>query len=176
MNRKVLISLILVIIWMGFIFFMSSMNKDESDTTSTSIAIDIVDGVDKITKASEEVVKKHQEVTFIKHANHVLRKTAHAFCYFILSLLFLNLLMQINKYTYFIRNIINILFCFFYACTDEIHQTFVSGRGGQFSDVLIDTFGALIGCIIFYLVYKIIVKRKKIQKIRDKKITKCRIA
>ena len=32
-----------------------------------------------------------------------------------------------------------------YACTDEIHQTFVPGRAGMLTDVLIDGGGALIG-------------------------------
>ena len=31
---------------------------------------------------------------------------------------------------------------FFYACTDEIHQLFVPGRSGQFTDVMIDCIGA----------------------------------
>lgn len=106
----------------------------------------------------------------------IYKKSVHALLYFILSLLFLNFLMQVNKYKYCVRNIINILFCFFYALTDELHQTFVSGRGGQFTDVLIDTCGALIGCIYFYLMYRIIMKRKEIQKIRNKKILKCRMA
>ena len=42
---------------------------------------------------------------------------------------------------------------FLYAVSDEIHQTFVPGRSGEVGDVLIDTFGVLIGvcmvCIFF---------------------------
>lgn len=33
---------------------------------------------------------------------------------------------------------------FFYACTDEIHQLFVPGRSGQFTDVMIDCIGAVL--------------------------------
>ena len=36
---------------------------------------------------------------------------------------------------------------FIFACSDELHQTFISGRGGQFSDVLIDCAGGMIGII-----------------------------
>ena len=32
-----------------------------------------------------------------------------------------------------------------YASTDEIHQLFVGGRSGRFTDVLIDTAGGFIG-------------------------------
>ena len=46
---------------------------------------------------------------------------------------------------------------FFYACTDELHQLFVGGRTGQFTDVLIDTTGGIIAIIIIY----IILRRKK---------------
>jgi VanZ family protein len=37
---------------------------------------------------------------------------------------------------------------FLYACTDEFHQTFVPGRAGRFTDVLIDCSGALILCLM----------------------------
>ena len=33
---------------------------------------------------------------------------------------------------------------FFYACTDEFHQLFVPGRAGRFTDVLIDSTGAIL--------------------------------
>ena len=35
-----------------------------------------------------------------------------------------------------------------YAITDEIHQTFVSGRGGQATDVVLDAAGALAGILL----------------------------
>lgn len=42
---------------------------------------------------------------------------------------------------------------FLYACTDEFHQLFVSGRAGRFTDVLIDCFGCAVVtliCLHFY--------------------------
>lgn len=48
----------------------------------------------------------------------------------------------------------SIFFCFIYAITDEFHQTFITGRTGQFSDVIIDTIGASIGSIVYSIVYK----------------------
>ncbi len=44
------------------------------------------------------------------------------------------------------------LVSFVYACTDEFHQTFVAGRAGQFTDVLIDMTGALIALALIFLV------------------------
>ena len=44
------------------------------------------------------------------------------------------------------------LFSFFYACSDEIHQSFIPGRAGQFSDVMIDMKGVLIGVLLVCLI------------------------
>ena len=43
------------------------------------------------------------------------------------------------------------LHSFLYACSDEYHQTFVDGRIGQFSDVLIDMIGVLTGILLVFL-------------------------
>ena len=43
---------------------------------------------------------------------------------------------------------------FLYACTDEFHQTFVPGRAGRFTDVLIDCTGALVLCILVTFVQR----------------------
>jgi len=38
-----------------------------------------------------------------------------------------------------------------YAASDEFHQTFVSGRTGQVSDVMVDTTGGIIGLGLLWL-------------------------
>lgn len=45
-----------------------------------------------------------------------------------------------------------LVFCFLYACSDEFHQTFVPGRAGQFSDVLVDMAGVTAGLLFTLLV------------------------
>ena len=47
-----------------------------------------------------------------------------------------------------------LILTFLYAVTDEVHQLFVQGRAGRFSDVCIDTAGAVIGLFFIYLVWK----------------------
>ncbi len=42
-----------------------------------------------------------------------------------------------------------LLICFVYAISDEIHQTFVPGRGAQISDVVLDSLGAGTGIIVY---------------------------
>jgi VanZ family protein len=44
------------------------------------------------------------------------------------------------------------LICMIYASTDEFHQTFVDGRSGKSTDVLIDTSGTVFATIILCLI------------------------
>lgn len=50
--------------------------------------------------------------------------------------------------------VIAIIIVALYASTDEIHQLFVPGRAGLFTDVLIDTAGGIIGVIVTYFVIR----------------------
>ena len=125
MNQKVLISLILVCAWMGVIFHFSNMESDKSQDKSVGIIKDVIEKIDKIMKASPETIKKHQSREFLERANYYFRRSAHAFVYFILSILMINFLWQLHKYSLCKCNVISIVFFFFFACTDEYHQTFV---------------------------------------------------
>ena len=58
------------------------------------------------------------------------------------------------------RAIITIVSGALYAMTDEIHQTFISGRSGQITDVLLDTFGVIVGTIFVTYIFKIIIEKK----------------
>ena len=46
----------------------------------------------------------------------------------------------------------------FYAISDEFHQIFVDGRSCEIRDWAIDTVGALVGALAFYIIYIIIKK------------------
>ena len=46
----------------------------------------------------------------------------------------------------------------FYAISDEFHQLFVDGRSCEIRDWAIDTVGALVGALAFYIIYIIIKK------------------
>lgn len=128
------------IIWMIFIFIMSHTVGTVSSQQSSFIA-DIITQYLKI---------DYSLLTFI------IRKTAHMSEYAVLLLL---LHFGITKiYTHKYSLLISLFVTFIYACSDEIHQLFIPGRSGQFTDVLIDTSGALIMLLIIYS-YKLI-KRK----------------
>lgn len=90
----------------------------------------------------------------IEKWNYPLRKVAYASEYFVFTVLILVALKNsggsgVKMY------VIALIICFIYSCTDEYHQTFVNGRTGQFLDVLIDTLGGFISCIIYNIIIKI---------------------
>ena len=128
----------LVLLCMLTIFFFSSDDADQSTKKSDGLIIrtsELILGRNLNNKEKENIINK-----FVVPV----RKTAHFTIYFILGLCFINLLkeyMVIDK-----RSIVyTILFVAVYACSDEIHQLFVSGRSGELLDVFIDTTGGFIG-------------------------------
>ena len=115
----------------------------------------------KSTKKSDKVItfwyekltnnKINKEV--INKLVYPVRKSAHIIIYLILGLLFISLLYEFNITTK-IMIISSILFCFIYACSDEIHQLFVVGRSGEVKDIILDTIGSTIGIFVYYLYRK----------------------
>ena len=69
-----------------------------------------------------------------------LRKLAHISEYTILTLLLINALKEQGLSRKKIL-LLAISLAFFYAISDEYHQTFILGRNGTFRDVLIDSSG-----------------------------------
>ncbi|MEQ8199440.1 MAG: VanZ family protein, partial [Clostridiaceae bacterium] len=99
---------------------------------------------------------------------YIVRKNAHAFEYFILAIL-----TGASFFSHGIRGrravVYILVFCLFYAATDEFHQLFVSGRSAMFTDVVIDFSGAAMGTVLFYIgYYTVWIKRKQEYKTADK--------
>ncbi|GIV44333.1 MAG: teicoplanin resistance protein VanZ [Bacteroidia bacterium] len=113
---------------MILIYFFSAMPSDESSLQhSRVIAFFAYLGIDLFQILGSNAV-------------FWVRKTAHFIIFGTLSL----------TYFYgFLKNqiprtfLLAFLFTFFYAITDETHQYFVPGRSAQYTDVLIDSLGAL---------------------------------
>ena len=145
-----IINIILLITWMGVIFNFSSDIGSVSAHKSDRLLIRIVETVKK------EKLTQEQKEEIIKKYGPVIRKLAHIFLYFILSILSFALLYRFYKLKP-VTIIYTLIFCFIYACTDEIHQIFVSDRGPSIVDVLIDSLGSLIFLILPSL---ILLKRK----------------
>lgn len=147
-------SWILVFLWMILIFASSSMSGATSDRASKGLISKVAEQIINITNdegLTDTELTNDKVETISKKLNYPVRKVAHTFVYCVLAFLVLNAFhrsgIENKKYLF------AILFCFIYACLDEIHQLFV-GRSGQILDVIIDSGGALIGCFIYYIITK----------------------
>ncbi|WP_373598210.1 VanZ family protein [Paraclostridium bifermentans] len=141
--------LVLTILWMIFIFYMSHQPATASDAQSGGF-MEMLSNLPIIGGVLADFMK-------LDIAVFVVRKSAHMFLYFILSILiYLAIHNKYNVKAYIISFILTAL----YACTDEVHQLFIQGRSGEIRDVLIDSSGALIGLILVYIINKIIIKKK----------------
>ena len=148
---------ILLVIWMGFIFSMSSQNSEISSNTSGETIRVILSLVPKFTEQSEEV----QEQT-VESLQFIARKSAHFIAYMILGIILILLLLEfsnINK-----KPQLALALCVAYAISDEFHQFFVPGRASQVRDVLIDSLGSLTGIMLVLLCMKIFnMKKSKVE-------------
>ena len=104
-----------------------------------------------------------REINAYAMSIHILiRKIAHVTEYFILSFcVFLPLRVWFYKSdapdprkVLIKKNLIpTFLICLCYASADELFQSFVPGRHGTPVDVLIDSIGITLGCIILFICY-----------------------
>lgn len=139
MNKnKKMISWIMLIAWMGIIFFMSHQPGEVSSSQSELV----------LRIFSFLGIELNQY--FGELATLVIRKTAHFSEYLILFLFAYN----VSRFYFTTKKarLYSIIFVFLYASTDEFHQYFIPGRNMAFKDVLIDTSGGVIG----YLIMKIV--------------------
>ena len=144
MKTKI-INIILVIISMLAIFLFSSEKADDSNITSRKITSKFVRVIDK------DKDKQKLKAT-VEEKDSITRKAAHFLEYALLGFLVLNMLKDYKKINIKLI-IISILICILYAISDEIHQYFVPGRSCQFTDVLIDSTGSVLGTILYFYIF-----------------------
>jgi len=123
-----------VILWMGFIFAMST------DLGSSEHSSRIIEPVIRWIKP-DATPEQFEFVHFI------VRKLGHLSEYAVLGLLVFRALRHtlpapLAKFSWQTAGIA-LLITAAYAATDEVHQSFVPGRTPAFGDVLIDSSGAL---------------------------------
>ena len=134
-NRKAVIAWLAVLIWMGVIFYFSHQPGDVSGETSGRI-VEMISGA--VTTVLPFVDIPEEGLHF------VIRKGAHFSIYAVLGLLSFNAFLQSGvkgkKALFFAW-----LLATAYAGVDEYHQTFIPGRSGEVTDVMIDSAGAITG-------------------------------
>ncbi len=142
------INIILLIIWMIIIFLFSQDSGVSSSNKSDTLANDVISFISDITNTDYDKLYSKLDLVI-----HIIRKSAHFLEYFILGFLAIRVLKDYNALDTRLC-VIGILLCFLYACSDEIHQLFVSERSGRISDVFIDTVGASLSIYLYYLFHK----------------------
>lgn len=146
-----------VVIIMAMIFFFSSKPAVISQESSLSITRAVVNVYEKITNVAIETADRMQ---LLSSLDHVVRKTAHFLEYAALAA---SLVLNFTIWKVDLRRNLglSVLITTAYAITDEFHQTFIPGRSGQVSDVLLDSCGGITGALLFILLITIFMKKKR---------------
>ena len=158
---KRIIFAILIIINCIIIFNFSAQNSEKSNQTSGVF-------VERTVSIITDINKNVKKESITDMVTIFVRKTAHFSIYALLGVWLMN-----EANTFQISNkkkiIICLIFGFLYAISDELHQSFVSGRSTEFRDVCIDTCGALFGIsLVFIFSYFRKNLNKKIKQIESK--------
>ena len=151
-----LLSLVPTILLLFLIFGFSAQDGESSGSLSFQISLFLVNLVSPLLPAamSEEVLLERAELI-----HYFVRKAAHMTEYFLLALsLQLPLSTWLSKHLVpKLRILTGFAATVLFAALDEFHQSFVPGRSGNFTDVCIDSTGALIASVcllIFYSLYQ----------------------
>lgn len=109
---------------------------------------------------SSQIVLWIQTYLHIPISEFIVRKAAHMSEY---ALLTLTLIYGFYKNHYPIQKIMiySLIGTFLYACSDEMHQLFIGGRAGQFTDVLIDICGGCLTIIFYDVLTKLKYKQRR---------------
>lgn len=147
-KKKYILRWTMLVLWMCFIFYMSSRSGSESQEQS-DLVLSILNFFG---------LQLNESIKNI--ASFIVRKTAHVTEYMILYILIFRV---VTLYSNTKKSKLIALFCMvLYASTDEIHQLFVPGRSGMVRDVFIDSIGGIIGVGITFI-YENIKKKKSLK-------------
>ena len=151
-----LLSFVPTALLLFLIFGFSAQDGESSGSLSFQISLFLVKLASPLLPAamSEELLIERAELI-----HYFVRKAAHMTEYFLLALS-----LQLPLSAWFSRQLapkLRVLTGFaatvLFAALDEFHQSFVPGRSGNFTDVCIDSTGALIASVcllIFYSLYQ----------------------
>ena len=156
---KRIIAYFFTLIVMSSIFYFSAQPAAKSSKTSSGITKKIVTAV---TKNKKLPAKKKKELE--QKWEKAIRKTAHFSLFALLGIcVFISTnLTFVKRGNHYIQKnaLLSLAICILYATSDEIHQRFVQGRSCEFTDVLIDTSGSIVGILtVIFIIY--LISRKK---------------
>ena len=141
----------LTVMWMLVIFVFSSQPADES--TETSLFLGEI--IESVCVPGFSDLSPEEKRLMAENIDFFVRKTAHATEYAVLGILLGLSMGDFTEEAYYKRQYRPYLVGTLYAGTDEIHQLFVPGRAGLFTDVMIDSAGVLAGLLLLCVLKKI---------------------
>lgn len=156
------LSLIALFLWVGLIFWFSSRSSVTSADQSGGIVALLSKSLVYITSGKFVPNSK-----YLSELDHIIRKSAHMFLYFVLGFLTLNLIGYCQKIRQ--KVIFSLIFCILYSMSDELHQYYVPGRASLNKDIIIDSIGSAAG-VFFHKLVIIIRKRHKLNNNNNKNI------
>ena len=155
------VNIMLLILWCSLIFLLSNENAKDSSNTSFKFVNEVVSIIEKTSNIDidDELINEN--------IMGYVRGCAHFGLYFILGLFCMNVIKDYKSKCLFLYSI---LFCFFYACSDEFHQLYISGRTAQLSDLFIDITGSFMGIVCYLACYSYITKKVVFKKVKLKEV------
>ena len=159
LKTKRLLSLAVVLAVAAMIFFFSAQKAEDSSKLSG----EVTDFVLSLVVPGYRDMTPAERAPYLVNWSLTVRKCAHFSEYALLAVslvCFLHYLLR--KGTPWQILALAWLFATLYACTDELHQTFVDGRGPALLDVAIDSAGALTGALLATLAVGVKYKNQKL--------------
>lgn len=154
---KLIIRYGILAIFCMVIFWFSDNNGQESTNYSSKI----VDIICKIFFPNLYMEDTSRVLAVRDVLTVLVRKGAHLLIYTMLGAVAYVAFFPVKRDG--IRLFLAVMFAFFYACTDEIHQLFVVDRTGKISDVFIDTIGGFLGAFVIFAISSVHAARKIIK-------------
>ena len=155
-----LFSFLPALLLLFIIFGFSAQDGESSGSLSFQISLYIVKIFSPLlpVTASEELLLSRAELIHI-----FVRKAAHMTEYFLLTLsLHLPLKVYLKNLLPFSKRAFLAFICtVLLAGADEFHQTMVPGRSGNFTDVCIDSIGALLATLFLWTIFLLFFRHKK---------------
>lgn len=145
--------------WMLLIFLLSAQSADQSAALSGANLRVVAAVLDAAMQTLGAAALSGEAVGGL---HTVIRKAAHFTAYLVLGVLTVRAVVVSRgdagvteppqtRVRQWVRRpgLVAMLIATAYAATDEVHQVFVPGRSAEFTDVLLDSLGALVGIWLY---------------------------
>ena len=145
-------SVVLLVSWMGFIFYMSSQPAE----VSSQISGGVIEIIAERFYPDFDVLSELQKAEIIESFQFIVRKAAHIAGFAVLGFFAFLSFISYTKLRRFTRVFWAAAVSLAFAASDEFHQRFVPGRSCELRDFLLDSVGVLGAVILCTLFIQII--------------------